>query len=207
MPEVGLVPFARTALQVSTAVLPRYRTRFSKHRFTQPQLLSILCLMRYEDWTYREAEVRLAEHGELRRALQLRSVPDYTTLYRFLRRLDEATINRALREVVQQMQRPGPVQPARVAIDATGLTPGSVSTYFAHRTQHWDHPQRLPWRHWLKWVIVGNVDRQLILSQAAHRGPTNDGPHLPQLVGAAHALTPISLVLADGEFDSERNHT
>jgi hypothetical protein len=36
--------------------------------------------MRYEDWTYREAEVRLAEHCELRRALQLRSVPDYTTL-------------------------------------------------------------------------------------------------------------------------------
>jgi hypothetical protein len=24
--------------------------------------------MRYEDWTYREAEARLAEHGELRRA-------------------------------------------------------------------------------------------------------------------------------------------
>jgi len=30
--------------------------------------------------------------------LQLRSVPDYTTLYRFLRRLDEAAITRALNE-------------------------------------------------------------------------------------------------------------
>jgi hypothetical protein len=29
-------------------------------------LLAILCLMRYEDWTFREAEVGLAEHGELR---------------------------------------------------------------------------------------------------------------------------------------------
>jgi|SRR6516165_2857639 len=47
------------ALDVAQATVPRYRTRFSKHQFTQPQLLAILCLMRYEDWTFREAEVRL----------------------------------------------------------------------------------------------------------------------------------------------------
>jgi hypothetical protein len=58
-------------LQVATRVLPPYRTRFSKHQFTQPQLLAVLCLMRYEDWTFREAEVRLREHQELRAALQL----------------------------------------------------------------------------------------------------------------------------------------
>jgi len=100
MAEVGLVRFAQVALDVARATVPRYRTCFSKHQFSQPQLLAILCLMRYEDWTYREAEVRLAEHSELRRALQLLSVPDHTTLYRFLRRLDEAAITRALHEVV-----------------------------------------------------------------------------------------------------------
>jgi len=87
MAEVGLLPFARVALEVATQVLPPYRTRFSKHQFTQPQLLAVLCLMRYEDWTFREAETRLREHQELRAALKLREVPDYTTLYRFLRRL------------------------------------------------------------------------------------------------------------------------
>lgn|SRR5487761_7869 len=86
MAEVGLLVFSRTALEVGRAVLPPYRTRFSKHPFTQPQLLDILCLMRYEDWTFREAEVRLREHRELRQALELSSVPDFTTLYRFLQR-------------------------------------------------------------------------------------------------------------------------
>src|SRR5215813_4963308 len=95
MPEVGLVRFAQVALDVATATIARYRTTFSKHQLSQPQLLAILCLMRYEDWTFREAEVRLAEHSDLRRALGLRSVPDYTTLYRFLRRLDEAGITHA----------------------------------------------------------------------------------------------------------------
>src|SRR5712691_2937771 len=68
MAEVGLVPFARVALGVATAVVPPFRHPRSKHVFTQPQLLAIRCLMRYEDWTFREAEGRLAEHRELRRA-------------------------------------------------------------------------------------------------------------------------------------------
>src|SRR5229473_8085030 len=102
MAEVGLLAFARTAWEVGRAVLPLYRTRFSKHQFTQPQLLAILCLMRYEDWTFREAETRLREHQELRAALKLREVPDYTTLYRFLRRLDDVTVDRGLRETVRR---------------------------------------------------------------------------------------------------------
>src|SRR3990172_8289920 len=85
--EVGLLPFARTALEVATAVLPRCRSRFGKHQFTQPQLLAVLCLMRYQDWTFHETAARLREHRELRRVLQRGSVPDYTTPYRFLKRL------------------------------------------------------------------------------------------------------------------------
>ena len=88
MAEIGrwTPAFCSHCPQVSRAVLPRYRSRFSKHQFNQPQLLAILCLMRYEDWTFRDAEVRLGEHRELRQTLGLVSVPDFTTLYRFLQR-------------------------------------------------------------------------------------------------------------------------
>jgi len=130
MAEVGLLPFARIALQVSQAVLPRYRSRFSKHQFTQPQLLAILCLMRYEDWTFREAEVRLGEHRELRQTLGLTSVPDFTTLYRFLQRLNEQTIEQAVGETVRRLRgaRRKGRRRARVGVDATGLAQGAVST-------------------------------------------------------------------------------
>ena len=206
MAEVGLVQFARVALDVAQATVPRFRTTFSKHQFTQPQLLAILCLMRYEDWTYREAEVRRAEHSELRRALQLRSVPDYTTLYRFLRRLDEAAITRALNEVVPRMALPGGRCRAQVAVDATGLSPGAISTFLVRRMYH-HNQQPMPWRHWLKWLVAVDLHRQLVLAQKAHAGPTNDGANLRPLVDAAHAVRSIGLVLADAEFDSELNHT
>src|ERR1700724_645116 len=137
MAEVGLLPFARIALHVCQAVLPRYRSRFSKHQFTQPQLLAILCLMRYEDWTFREAEVRLREHSELRAVLRLSSVPDYTTVYRFLRRLPDDAIENVLGEygrVWCGSLRRGRRR-ARVAVDGTGLAPHAVSTYFIRRVE------------------------------------------------------------------------
>lgn len=82
MAELGLIRFAWLALEVSEAAL---------------------CLMRYEDWTFREAEVRLSEHSELRSTLQLSSVLDYTTHYRFLTRLGEEDVARVLEEIVRRM--------------------------------------------------------------------------------------------------------
>src|ERR1700760_4496604 len=109
MPEVGLMRFGHVALDVAQATVPRYRTAFSKHQFTQPQLLAILCLMRYEDWTFREAEVRLAEHSELAAcsASALGSQPHDSVP--FPDAADEAAITHALHEVVHRMTLPGPL--------------------------------------------------------------------------------------------------
>ena len=95
---------------------------------------------------------------------------------------------------------------ARVGVDATGLAQGAVSTFFVRRMHH--HGQKpLPWRHWLKWVVVADLDQQFLLAQIARRGPWNDCANLPAVVETASHQTPIGLVLADAEFDSERNHT
>lgn len=203
MAEIGLVQFAQVALPVAETILPRYRSKFSKHQFTQPQLLVILCLMRYEDWTFRETEVRLSEHSDLRQALQLDQVPDYTTLYRFMRRLDETLLARLLQETVRQLPNPA-AERLTIAVDATSLTPGSVSTFFVHRRR--DQPPGFTWRHWVKWVVAVDVTRQVLVAQIAKRGPTNDSATLRPLVDQAQQVHAVGLVLADGEFDSERNH-
>jgi hypothetical protein len=152
MAEVGLLPFARIALQVSKAVLPRYRSRFSKHQFTQPQLLATLCLMRHEDWTSREVEVWLGEHRELCQTLELMTVSDFTTLYRFLQRLKDQAVDRAVGETVGRLRGGKRRSRKRIAVgvDATGLAQGALSTFFVRRMH--PHGQKpLPWRHWLKW--------------------------------------------------------
>jgi hypothetical protein len=52
------VRFVWLALEVSKAVLLTRRTKFGKKQFSRPQLRAVLCLMRYEDWSFREAEMR-----------------------------------------------------------------------------------------------------------------------------------------------------
>ena len=204
MAEVGLVDFAKCALVIAKKVMPLYRSKYSKHTFMQPQLLAILCLMRYEDWTFRETEVRLQEHVELRMALGLKQTPDYTTFYRFMRRLSPELIQTALQEAALMTMRDRSTKRAVFAVDATGLAPGAISTFFINRKR--DRGEGLPWRYWLKWVVVVETHHQLLIAQIAKRGPYNDCALLRPLVDRAHQVMPASLVLADAEFDSERNH-
>jgi hypothetical protein len=87
MAEIGLIHFAQVARQVAEAALPRYRSKYSKYPCVQSTLLALLCVMHHEDWTFRETEVRLAEHSELRDALGLARILDHMTLYRCVCRL------------------------------------------------------------------------------------------------------------------------
>jgi hypothetical protein len=59
--------------------------------------------MRYVDCTVHEAEVRWNELTELCAVLPLHSVPDSTTLYRFLARLDPVDVACVMDEIVLRM--------------------------------------------------------------------------------------------------------
>jgi hypothetical protein len=202
MAEIGLISFTQHALLVCKEAMPDYRSRFSKHTFRKPRLLAVRCLMRYEDWTFREAEVSLAEYEELRKALELEQIPDYTTLYRFLRRLGEETIHRALAEAVHQIKADD--GSGTLAVDATGLSPGSISTFFVKRKR--DHGDGLPLRYWFKGLVSIDVSRQILVSQMAKRGSQNGSAELRPLTSQAAELVPLKRVLTDAGFDSEQNH-
>ena len=72
-PVLLLSSFCKSAGHDSRATEPDSAGR----NLRQPRSLAILCLMRYEDWTFREAEVRLGEHRELRQVLGLVRVPEF----------------------------------------------------------------------------------------------------------------------------------
>ena len=71
---------AREAMRVGQLALPAYRSRFSKHDFTQPQLFALLVLRQFLRPDYRGRTTLLSEWRELRAALRLTKVPHYSTL-------------------------------------------------------------------------------------------------------------------------------
>jgi hypothetical protein len=185
MAEVGLVRFAGVALEVAEAVLLYYRSKISKHIFTQPQLLAVLCLMRYENWTLRKA-------------------PDHTMLYSLMRRLDEQALVATLNETVRRLAASSHAQPeeesaATVAVNATGLSPGAVSTFYVRHTQ-----PRLRTNALAQVAEVAPGGRHETPASAGARGVLgsfNGSAMLRPLIEAAREVAPLSVVLADAEFD------
>ena len=149
--------------------------------------------------------MRLSEHREWREILPLRSVPDYTTLYRFLRRLDDHTIPRGVGETVRQWRRGKKHVRVSAARDGTGLSDNAVSTFFLRRSEQHSRG-RTRHRQWLQWLVVADGKQQILLAQHARPGPWCDTRALPALLHAAGQRVPVREVLADAEFDSQANH-
>lgn len=74
------IALVREALAVGNQALPTYASRFSRKDFTQPQLFAILVLKHFLKIDYRGVVALLREWSDLRRALKLTRVPNYSTL-------------------------------------------------------------------------------------------------------------------------------
>ena len=74
------VALARMALRVARDALPAYSSKFSPKNYTQHQLLAILVLRRFFQTDYRGIIELLKDWSDLRRVLQLKKMPHYSTL-------------------------------------------------------------------------------------------------------------------------------
>jgi hypothetical protein len=152
MAETGLMHCAQVARQVAEATLPRYRTRHSKYPRAQPTLLALPCVMRHADLTIRETEVHLAEHSEVGDGLGLAWIHDHTTLCRCVRRLNVTNADQLLARTREQVPASAASNSPRaelpsstVPVDATGLTPGAMSTFFVNWVR--DRSKGFVWCH------------------------------------------------------------
>ena len=85
------IALAKAALAAGKRALPDYSHRFSPHKFTQPQLFAILTLRQFLKTDYRGIVQVLSEWSDLRQALGLTRIPNYSTLCYAERRLLKKT--------------------------------------------------------------------------------------------------------------------
>jgi hypothetical protein len=74
------VALARMALRVARDALPAYSSKRSRKDYTQHQLFAILVLKQFLQTDYRGIIELLRDWSDLRRILQLKDVPHYSTL-------------------------------------------------------------------------------------------------------------------------------
>ena len=74
------IALARAALEAGKDALADYSCPKSPHKFTQPQLFAMLVLKQFFKLDYRGVVTWLSQWTELREALELKRVPNYSTL-------------------------------------------------------------------------------------------------------------------------------
>src|SRR3954465_7906752 len=74
------IALAREALAIGKTALPEYSHASSPKKFTQPQLFAILVLRMFFRMDYRGMTELLRDFADLRRVLELKRVPHYSTL-------------------------------------------------------------------------------------------------------------------------------
>jgi DDE family transposase/transposase-like protein DUF772 len=190
--------FAKVAHEVARRTLPRYAHKFSPHRFTLPKLAACVLLKEYRQLDWRGIEALLDLSPPMRRALKLKRVPDYTTLWRFSHRwLVAGIIGRLHAALMKALGQ----EAVTVAVDSTGLDPGRTSSYYmAHVRQH-----RVR-KGYLKLSLSVVVGRLVAASTVVDWGPCNDILELPQLLRETHQRLRVRELYADKGYDAEWVH-
>jgi len=164
------VRVARIAYQLAQSRLPKYTHVKSPHRFTFPQLAACVLMAFYLDMSYRDMEEWLLATDQVRAVLELKEVPDHSTLSRAAKRLKVVDLTRMRDELLGQAG----VEEDVVVADGTGFTPRQASSYYVNRTGK-------PIQEFIKGLYVMGLRTRFIVGWGSTRRRGIDSPHLPGL--------------------------
>ena len=123
-----LLKFSEACMRLATQQVSLYSSKFSKHTFTQPQLVTLYCLKIKLGTTYRELIDWLAEMPCIRKALLLRRLPHFTTVQKAFQRL-----SLAVWRLLQRMSAFWLCGDGTAALDASGWDRSYASRYHTQR--------------------------------------------------------------------------
>lgn len=174
--ESRYVTVARLAYQVAQASLPPYSHPKSPHRFSLPQLAACVMLGFYLNKSYRDTEEFLYASDAICRVLELKTIPDHSTLSRTYKRLKlddwqrmQATLLAGLRDGEGRS-----IEEAAVAIDSTYFAGTQASlAYLTRRGRTLITP--------FKGAYAVGTQSRLILATCCGVGTGKDGHDLPVL--------------------------
>jgi hypothetical protein len=196
--ESRYVKVARIAYQLTNQRLPRYSHPKSPQRFTQPQLVACVLLMFYLDLSYRDMEEWLLASDKVCQTLELKRVPDHSTLSRTFKKLRLSDLSALKDELLRQIG----VEEEVVAGDSTSFRLCQASAYYQTRRGQ-------QFRDWVKGAYAVGMKSRLILAWMSGAGSLPDFGFLRPLkrqvaaYGRKRDRRRDWLFLADAGFDAK----
>ena len=192
------IKFLRTSHGVARNSMRRYSNKFSRHDFTQHQLMSLSCLRKRLRMRYREFIELLELIPKVMGELGLSKLPHFTTLQKFLKRVGTAMLDRLLCQTIKLFD----IQNPWIAGDGTGHACSHASLYYAKKLKKHKKRRR---KHYTKNSIAVDADKQVIVAHRVRKGPKHDSKDAAPILRKTKRLKPKGVSL-DKAYDAEYIH-
>lgn len=168
--------------------IPKFSSKFSNKIYDNHQKMIILIFRYKMRMTYRGILKFFRFSGLARALLNLKRIPDHSTLVKFHKRINATMLDGLLckKEVITS------------AIDSSGFETSHMSYHYANA---WNRQDKRKYRRYLKVSIAIDTDSQYILSQKIRLGPRNDNIDFESVMKNIRCR----FVVADKGYDSKSN--
>jgi len=181
------IKFLRIAYGICKDSMRMYSSKFSRHDFTQRQLIALLMLKTRMRMRYREIVDIVSICPDIKKILDLNKVPHYTTLNKFFKRVGASLFDMMLSKSTRLFD----IETPWIAIDGTGHSSDYASRHYEHRIKR----KR---KNYSKNSIAVDTKTQAILAQKARKGPRHDSIDADALIRKCRHLKPKGFSLDKG---------
>ena len=199
MSENWYINFVKTSLEViRNSHVPLRSSKFSKKKYTQHQLLTLIILKEKIGKDYRDFTELLPNLTTITDIIQLEEIPHYTTLQKFLSRIPSLTFRIILKNVIRRLHQKGEI--IRItSIDSTGFTSSYASHYYSKRINKTR-------KSFIKASIAVDSDKLIILGWKFSKVPVHDSQHAKSLINQVIRIKKSDCFTMDKGYDSEKIH-
>jgi len=130
LPKSQIIRFTEKAIHLARRAVPRYSSKFSKHRYTLPQHGVLLCLKVRKNTIYRGLLDELIDMPRICRALELAELPTPSTLCKAFNRL-----NMGVWRVILTLSPMLLPTSGIIGVDASGFDRSHASKHYTKRAK------------------------------------------------------------------------
>ena len=193
------INLVKTSFEViQNSHVPLHSSKFSKKKYNQHQLLTLIILKEDIGKDYRDFAELIQIMVPLREIIGLKEVPHFTTLQKFMTRVPSLTFKIILKNVVRRLHQKGD-KIKITSIDATGFTSSYASHYYSKRINKTR-------RNFIKASIAVDSDKLTIMGWKFSKLPVHDSQHARSLVNQVQKITKSECYTMDEGYDSEIIH-